>query len=265
VADLWGLVWGKPEVDPNALAEAIEREAQREGLDFRTRLLIRDSSNALVARWGRERFAAWLKGRPGGARIEQIATEDLGEPGFPSLQERLMERTEPDTVRQFLRDLGTRLERPVRLCIGGSIALILPGHLSRATEDIDVVDEVPPELRAERALLERLRRTYGLQLTHFQSHYLPSGWAARVQSLEPFGQLQAFLVDVIDVFLSKLFSNRDKDLDDLRALWPALDREAVEQHLREHCCSLLGEEALRRSAERNWYVLTGQALPNKGA
>jgi hypothetical protein len=27
MADLWALVWGKPEVDPGALAEALEREA----------------------------------------------------------------------------------------------------------------------------------------------------------------------------------------------------------------------------------------------
>jgi hypothetical protein len=261
MSDLWALVWGKPEVDPKSLAEAIEREAARAGLDFRTRLLIRDGTDALEAHWGRPRLEAWLRHSPARERIEAIRHEGLGERGFPFLKEALMDRTEPETIRQFLRELGTNLHHPVHLPIGGSAALILPGHLSRATQDIDVVDEVPQELRSQRDLLDRLAQRYGLHLTHFQSHFLPQGWEGRLHSLGPFGHLHAATVDVLDVFLSKLFSNRDKDRDDLRLLLPALDREALLRRLREACAPLLGEAALRQSAEWNWYVLTGQALP----
>jgi hypothetical protein len=49
MAGLWELVWGKPWIDPARLAEALDREA-RPGLDYRTRLLIRDSANALERR-----------------------------------------------------------------------------------------------------------------------------------------------------------------------------------------------------------------------
>ena len=45
--DLWTLVQGSPEVDPERLATAIEKEASRGELDYRTRLLIRDSLEAL--------------------------------------------------------------------------------------------------------------------------------------------------------------------------------------------------------------------------
>src|SRR5262249_29433436 len=148
-----------------------------------------------------------------------------------------------------------------RMAIGGSASLILGGHLSRVTEDVDVVDDVPEELRQQHALLERLRKTYGLHLAHFQSHYLPSGWQDRLHSLEPFGKLQASLVDVYDVFLSKLFSGRDKDRDDLRLLLPALDRETLKAKLLATCAAFLADETLREHAEANWYVLTGERLP----
>jgi hypothetical protein len=261
---LWGLVWGQPEVDPAALAEAVERELGRDRPDFRTRLLIRDSAEALESYWGQERWREWLRQSPARAQIEAIRREDLGETGFPALRERLVEKTDPETVKQFLRDLGTRVAGPVRLPVGGSIALILTGYLSRATEDIDVVDEVPAAVRAHRQLLDELARRYGLRLTHFQSHYLPAGWEGRLHSLGSFGGLQVLTVDVYDVFLSKLFSNRAKDLDDLRVLSPGLDKGTLAQRLQTTAASLLREPTLRPSAERNWYVLYGEPLPAGG-
>ena len=42
--------------------------------------------------------------------------------------------------------------------VGGSIALILPGYRERATTDIDVVDELPAEIRSQHALLDDLRK-----------------------------------------------------------------------------------------------------------
>jgi hypothetical protein len=261
MANLWDVVWGQPQIDPATLADAIESESRRADLDIRTRLLIRDAAAALEQYWGKRRLEEWLRHSPARPVIDRIRHEPLGEPGFPFLQEALVQRTDPETVRQFLRELGTRLQHSVRIAIGGSIALILPGHLQRATQDIDVVDEVPAELRQEHTLLEELSRRYQLQLTHFQSHYLPAGWEARLHTLEPFGKLQAALVDVYDVFLSKLFSARTKDRDDIRLLLPGLDRQTIVQRLRDHCASLLAGPDLRLRAEENWFILTGEALP----
>jgi hypothetical protein len=261
MSDIWSLVWGKPEVDPRALADAVERAAYAGGLDFRTRLLIRDATAALAAHWGEDRLRAWLERSPARRRIEAIRQEELGAAGFPSLRGRLMERLEPETIRQYLRELGTQIPRPVRLHIGGAAALILGGYLARSTEDIDIVDEVPAELRAQRALLDRLQGVYGLHLAHFQSHFLPSGWETRLHTLEPFGALQAATVDVYDVFLGKLFSKREKDRDDLRLLLPALERDTLTRRLATTCAGLLGEASLRQNAEHNWYILTGQPLP----
>ncbi|HYT87082.1 MAG TPA: DUF6036 family nucleotidyltransferase [Gemmataceae bacterium] len=260
---LWGLVYGTPEIDPDTLAGAVESQAAATALDYRTRLLIRDSVQALRHYWGEQRTRDWLAGSPSGERIEAICAESFERPGFPTIRERLMDKTDPEKVQQLLRELGSRihLRHRLRLAIGGSIALILPGYLERSTTDIDVVNELPAEIRSQHALLEDLRKRYGLELAHFQSHYLPSGWDNRLHYLDAYGDLQVYLVDVYDVFLSKLFSVRTKDLDDLRMLLPQLDKEILTRRLKETTASMLAAEGLRKRAEQNWYILYGESLP----
>ena len=258
--ELWTLVLGRPQIDPERLAAAVARQVEQGQLDFRTRLLVRDALRSLRERWGMQRMEQWMDRQACSAELVSLMAADLGPAGFPTLSERLMETTKQETVLQFLRELGSRATRPARLVVGDSVALILAGALSRHTEDIDVVDEVPDEIRQEHDLLRQLSQRYGLQLAHFQSHYLATGWEGRVRSLGVFGQLQVFLVDVYDVFLSKLFSAREKDRDDLRALWPQLDRERLMDLLRTAAGGLLGEGTLRQNAAANWYILSGEAL-----
>lgn len=259
--DLWSLVLDQFEVDPNELAEAIEEQVGQQPLDFRTRLLIRDSVAALTKYWGTRRVAEWLTRSPVRKQIDKVCQEDLGPAGFPYLEKQVMEPTRPEAIQKFLRELAEHIHRPTRLMIGGSGSLILMGYLSRRTQDIDVVDEIPQEIRRQESFLDQLMERHRLQLAHFQSHYLPSGWDQRVHSLEPFGQLQVYLVDVYDVFLSKLFSARDKDRDDLRFLQPQLDKETLVRKLRETTAGFRSEENLRKRAESNWYILYGESLP----
>jgi len=261
MSQLWELVWGRSQVDPVALATAIETELNDSEPDFRTRVLIRDGTEALARHWGSERLGQWLRLSPARLKIEAIRQEDLGKTGFPLLKEQLMDKTDPETVRQFLRDLGTRVEQPTRLNLGGAIALILGGFIARATSDIDIVDEVPESIRKERELLDSIQQRYGLLLTHFQSHYLPQGWEQRIHFLDSFGRLDVYTVDVYDLFIGKLFSKRAKDLDDLRMILPKLDKDQLPQRVKETAGVFLRDEALRETASRNWYVLFGSQLP----
>ena len=91
--DLWSLVLDRQYVDPEALAVALEEQAVQSPLDFRTRLLIRDSANALQRYWGQERFSVWMNGSSACQAIEAICREDLGKPGFPFLGKQLKELT----------------------------------------------------------------------------------------------------------------------------------------------------------------------------
>jgi hypothetical protein len=203
----------------------------------------------------------WLAGSPTRDRIEAICEEKFERPGFPTIAERLMAKTDPEVIEQLLRRLGTRLHRPARVVIGGSAALILQGFLSRQMEVIEIVDEVLPEIRIGHKLMDQLKADYGLYLTHFLPCYLPSGWESRVHTLGAFGQLQVALVDVYDVFLSKLFSVRKEDLDDLRLLLPQLDKGTLVRRLKETTASFQASEYLRTRAQDFWYILFGESLP----
>src|SRR5437868_15187143 len=107
--DLWKLVRKRPQIDPGDLAEAICAEADRIDLDYRSRLLVRDSVNALRSCWGEARFDSWLARCPARERINIICSERFDEVGYPSLQRRLMEKIDPDEIRQFFEELGKNL------------------------------------------------------------------------------------------------------------------------------------------------------------
>ncbi|MCI0683711.1 MAG: DUF6036 family nucleotidyltransferase [Gemmataceae bacterium] len=259
--DLWTLTRGRPQIDPNDLAEAIAVQAAEEELDYRTRLLIRDGVEALRLHWGTKQLQRWLEQCTQRGRIEAICKEQFNEVGFPSLSRRLMEKTEPELVRQFLRHVGTSMRRDTRVDIAGVIPCIMLGYLSRHTEDVDLIDEVPQELRDNHRLLQELHDNYGLELGHVQSHYYPSGWRDRVHFLGDFGHLQVFLLDVYDVFLSKLFSARIKDMGDLRLLAPQLDKAVLVEKFKNTCGSLLAAPGLPQLATDAWHVLFGEELP----
>ena len=230
VDDLWTVAGALPHVDADALAAAIEFAVQSsQPLDYRTRLLIRDSLVALQIHWGPVRFTRWLTGSVFREAIERASDPKNFDPdpeiGFPSLTRRVVDVTKPQTLIEFFRTLSRHIRQPTQLIVGGSVALMLSGLLSRQTDDVDVVNEIPAELRAKHDVLEQLVERFGLKLAHFQSHYLPRGWQRRHRSFQVFGELDVRLVDLYDVMLSKLASSRDKDLDDLRAINPQIDRE----------------------------------------
>lgn len=264
VDHLWSVVRLTPSVDATALARAVEEALGTSPLDYRTQLLVRDAVTALEAYWGAERFRAWLRGVPNRERIEEARRtgDDLNEVGFPSLERRLMDAVTPETVEAFLRELSLHVNRPTRLVVGGSIALILAGHVSRHTDDVDIVDEVPAEIREQHDLLGQLADRYGLQITHFQSHYLNAGWEQRIRSAGAFGNLHVYAVDPYDVFVGKLFSVRPKDRDDLRVLSRRLDRETIVRRLQETARALRADARLAQAAADNWFVVFGETLPD---
>jgi hypothetical protein len=259
--DLWSLVRGRPQIDPNDLADAVVQQAAEEPLDYRTRLLIRDSIEALKGYWGTPRVEHWLAECPLHNRIETICSDEFDEIGFPSIRKRLMDKTDPETIRQYFQQLGFELRQTVQISVGGGCALILPGYVSRFTEDIDVVGEVPTEIRTKYQLLEDLEKLHGLHMGHVQPHYFPQGWQERVHSFGVYNHLQVSLVDVYDVFLSKLFSARMKDMGDLKVLLPQLTKEVLVRRVAETCKDFLAAPGLKEIAEKNWQILFGEPLP----
>ena len=109
---LWSLALGGQPIDAAELAAALDDSLSENHPDFRTRLLVRDSLGALGRHWGADRLESWLAERPARAGLERAWRSDLGPPGFPTLRNRIMDATRPDTVLQFFRELGSRLHAP---------------------------------------------------------------------------------------------------------------------------------------------------------
>jgi hypothetical protein len=260
-ADLWKLVLGPPQIDPHLLADALRHHAPAAPLDFRSRLLIRDALQALRSKCGNDQVEAWLGKDVLADRIRAIEKEDLGPAGFGLLERRLVNRTDPETILRFLRELGSRIDSLTTVNIGGSASLVLLEYLARQTEDIDLVDEVPPAIRTRHDLLDELAQRHGLKLAHFQSRSLLEGWESRRHALGEFDKLQVYLVDPLDVALSKLFSKRAKDLDDLRMLADRLAKQSLAQRLHAAGRRLLAEPDLCTNATTNWFIVYGEPLP----
>jgi hypothetical protein len=262
VDEAWRLVQSGGPVDDARLFRAVTQEAALTTQDARTRLLVRDALQGLRDLWTAPTFNARLRHSTQRQRIESFLAEPPADDGFPTLRERLMTPTDPQTALQMFRELGRTIDVDSSLVVGGSLALMFDAILVRHTEDIDIVDELPESLRREHELLASLSQRYGLKLTHFQSHYLPDGWAGRTGSLGRFGRLDVHVVDPIDVLTGKLFSRRTKDLDDVRLALPKIDGNEFRHRIATSTAAFRRDATLLEAATRNWYIVTGEeALP----
>lgn len=260
IDSLWSLALDRRHIDPDELARALAGQIKERSPDYRTRELMRESADLLRKRWGGERYDAWVAEHDRDGALADLFQWQPVRAGFPFLEKQVEEPTRMATVEQFLRELSLSVAKETRLHIGGSIALIAAGALSRRTQDIDVVDELPAVIRAQHDLLDRLAERYQLRLTHFQSHYLPDGWESRLRPLGRFRAMEVSVVDPLDIAAGKLFSRREKDRDDLRVLLPKIDPAGFLSHVKANAGRMLAEEALRENARENWYVLTGEEL-----
>src|SRR5438128_770904 len=110
--DPWALIWGQPHIDSRMLAAALENDLGRDREpDFRTRLLVRDAARALRSFWGTHRFSRWLRESPAGEKIRAVLDENLGEVGFPSIRERLVDSISATQIKQILDLLGERVHK----------------------------------------------------------------------------------------------------------------------------------------------------------
>jgi len=262
---LWNLL-ASPTIDPATLARAIETVLAERNLDWRTLQLVKEGWEALEGSVGKSLLNEYLRERTAMqiTKAIQSLTADVSKSHcdvkFPSLKERLMPHLSPITVRQFLRELGSAIAAPATITMGGAASLILRGLLSRATEDVDIVDEVPVAIRDEHQVLQDLSARFGLRITHFQSHYLPQGWESRTIDFGTFGKIHVRLVDALDILGGKVFSPRSKDLDDFRLLALNLNKEELRQRVLQASTSLVSSDQNRRQAIKNWYIVYGDDL-----
>ncbi len=257
----WNIVWGQPYIDSNRLALAIEQELLRNPQpDFRTRLLIRDSVQALQSFDRSKTFSKWLDGSAVKAKIEAILQENLGESGFHNIKDRLVTNIKRNELEQVFELLGRNIRKPLEVCIAGSIPALISELTARPTDDIDFIDEVPSEIREQRETLKQIAQKYGLTLGHVQSHYLPSNWQSRRHYLGEYGNLRVYVADEYDIFVSKLSSKLEKHQDDLRVMSARLDKDKVRERLFTEGKPFLESEHDRPTIEANWQFIYREPL-----
>ena len=260
-ADPWALVWGQPYIDAARLASAIELDlAHTPAPDFRSRLLVRDAARAMQSFWGARKFGRWLATSPTGGLVRKILNEDLGETGFPFIRRRLVASIGSTEVKQIFDLLGRGVHERIEVNIAGSIPTLIQGMTARPTADIDFVNEVPLEIRRQRAVVKTIENDYGLKLTHVKSHYLPTHWEQRRHFLGDFGGLRVYLVDEYDIFVSKLSSKREKHKDDVRVLARVLDKQTAQHRLLTDGKVFLDEPSIRPQIEETWRFIYQEPL-----
>jgi hypothetical protein len=259
-ARLWLITRGRPQVDPAELSSAIVEQIEANDLDYRSRLLIRDSLVALRDFWTPHRFSQWWDNCPVRAQIEEIAADSYDKVGFPSLRKRLRDKTPPRQVETLLRAIGACLREPCSFWVTGTAGLILHDRLQYGIDAITIVSELPEALARSRVPLEAFRAKYGLAVSSLPAHYLPPGWQERARPYAQYGKLRVWVTDPADAFVCKLFSNRIEDLCVLRIV--DVDYYVVRGRFMECCGSFLETPNLRETAERNWQILFGESLPS---
>ncbi len=262
---LWNLL-ARPTIDPATLARAIETVMVEPNLDWRTLQLAKEGWEALEESIEPRLLNDYLLERTS-IQIAEAIRAQIDDPWnshcdvrFSSLKERLMPHLSATTIRQFLRELGSAIAQPATITLRGAASLVLLGLLSRATEDVDVVDEVPAQIPGGPQILQELSARYGLRMTHFQSHYLPPGWESRTIDFGTFGKIQVRLVDAVDIIAGKVYSARPKDLDDFRLLSLNLNKEELKERVLQGSSSLSSSDQDRRQAITNWYIVYGDEL-----
>ena len=144
--------------------------------------------------------------------------------------------------------------------IAGSIPTLIKGLTARPTDDIDFVDEVPPEIRRQRSVLRQIQAEFGLKLGHVQSHDLPARWRDRRHWLGDFGGLRVYAIDEYDIFVSKLSSRQEKHQHDLRVLALKLDKDKAQHRLLTDGRAFLDDRKLRPQIEENWRFIFQEPL-----
>jgi hypothetical protein len=195
-----------------------------------------------------------------GPRIRAILNEDLGQPGFATIRRRLVDTINSTRLSRLLELLGREIHNRIDVHIGGSIPTLIKGLTVRPTIDIDFVDEVPAEIRRQRAVLRKIETDFGLKLTHMRSHFLPAHWHDRRHWFGDFGGLRVYVVDEYDVFVSKLSSKQEKHQSDLGVLALKLNKDTAKHRLLTDGQAFLDDRKLRPQIEENWRFIFQEPL-----
>lgn len=131
----------------------------------------------------------------------------------------------PEPWRSFLKELDERLRGRVELrCLGGFVVAQQYG-IGRATSDIDFLSVVKQQreddVEAIAGLRSNLHLKYRLNVQYVGVAAPPCDWESRLRPMFPdatWTHLRLFALDPMDLALSKLERNSERDREDLLGL-----------------------------------------------
>ena len=132
-----------------------------------------------------------------------------------------------ELMLKALAHLDQKLEKPVRLIVGGGGALLLAHHVPLSTQDIDAVPTAGASLEELAPYIEAVAKELGLSpdwLNPFYStfaHVLPSDYGTRLIDVGKFKWLRVSALSKEDLLIMKCFAARQKDVVHARALFKA--------------------------------------------
>jgi hypothetical protein len=166
----------------------------------------------------------------------------------------------PEPWRSFLHDLDTRLKAAVALrCLGGFVVTQQYG-IGRGTSDIDFLSisamSAEDNVEVLAGLGSDLYKKYRVYLQYVGIATPPCDYAERLQRMFPKAQwrkLQLFALDPVDLALSKLERNSDRDREDVLRLAQAgyIDCGVLKASCMQKG-STFGRSALRMRAHRRF-------------
>lgn len=127
-------------------------------------------------------------------------------------------------MMEAFRRLDSKLDRPVRLIVGGGGAMLLAHHFPLTTHDIDAVPTMGMTLSELKTPIEAVAAELSLApdwLNPFYSsfaHVLPSEYGSRLIDICQLKWLRVSALSKEDLLIMKCFAARQKDVVHARAL-----------------------------------------------
>lgn len=156
----------------------------------------------------------------------------------------------PSPWKEFLAELDSLLDEPIRLdCIGG-FAVVTGYGLVRATNDLDYRTILPfnriQDLQLLAGAQSALARKYGVYTQYTAVDSMPENYEDRLMELFPghFANLRLFIPDPYDLVLSKLCRNIQRDREDVAFLAETkhLDPDMLRERYKELIPNLIGPQ-----------------------
>ncbi len=129
-----------------------------------------------------------------------------------------MEPVTPETLTEFLTQLGERYSNQATLYLLGGSALLLLGN-PRQTLDIDYTTDLnPQQQKALETIMNQLAAQYRLDIEAVpiaEFVPLPPGAETRRRLIGRFGQLDVYVYDLYTIALSKIARGFETDMEDV--------------------------------------------------